>query len=81
MRKCVGNIELLGKSVKYYVFGSRRTGFGVEITQTNIERANQIISPSLEKAMSMAQTLQRCSVFPTNLDEIIEDMKFEDNSD
>ena len=81
MRKCVGNIELLGKKLKYYVFGSHRTGFGVEITEIHIERANQIVSTSLEKAISVAQTLQKCSVFPTNLDEIVEDMNFWENSD
>ena len=81
MKKCVGNIELLGKSLKYYVYGTRDTGFGVEITDTHVEKADGIVSQSFEKALSVAQTLQKCSVFPTNLSEIIEDLRAEDDSD
>ncbi len=81
MRKCVGNIELFGRSLKYYVYGSRSTGFGVEITETHVEKADGIVSQSFEKALSLAQTLQKCSVFPTNLSEIIEDLQTGDVSD
>ncbi|MDF1493641.1 hypothetical protein [Caproiciproducens sp. CPB-2] len=81
MRRCVGNIELCGNSLKYYVYGSRSTGFGVEITVTRVEKADQIVSHDLGTAMSVAQQLQRGSVFPTNLSEIIEDFQFEANSD
>ena len=81
MRKCVGNIELLGRSLKYYVFGCRSTGFGVEITETYVVKADQIVAQSFEKALDVAQTLQKCSVFPTNLSEIIEDLEFPGNSD
>lgn len=75
MRKCVGNIELLGISLKYYVYGCRDTGFGVEITETHVEKADGIVSQSFEKALSVAQTLQKGSVFPTNLQEIIKDLQ------
>ena len=47
MRKCVGNIELLGRSLKYYVFGSRSAEFGVEITETYVEKAEQIVAHAL----------------------------------
>lgn len=73
MRICVGNIELQGRHLKYYVFGSRSTGYGVEITESWVERADQIVSKDFEKTLNLAQKLQRCSVFPANLDEIIED--------
>lgn len=81
MRKCVGNIELCGSNLKYYVFGSRNTGFGVEIIVTRVEKADQIVSHDLEMAMNLAQQLQRGSVFPTNLSEIIEDFQFGADSD
>nr|WP_319489072.1 DUF6514 family protein [uncultured Caproiciproducens sp.] len=80
MRKCVGNIELCGSSLKYYVFGSRSTGFGVEITATRVEKADQVVSHDLGTVMDVAQLLQKGSVFPTNLSEIIEDIQFANNS-
>ena len=80
MKKCVGKIELRGRSLNYYVYGSRDTGFGIEITETYVEKADGIVSQSLDKALNLAQTLQKCSVFPTNLQEIIEDLRTaEDN--
>ncbi|MCY1714438.1 DUF6514 family protein [Caproiciproducens galactitolivorans] len=78
MRKCVGNIELCGCTLKYYVFGSRSTGFGIEIKVTRIEKAVQIVSSDLGKVMDVAKKLRCGSVFPTNLSEIIEDEKFDD---
>ena len=77
MRKCVGNIELNGNSLKYYVYGSCNTGFGVEIMATRVEKADRIVSHNLEEATCVAQKLQRGSVFPMSLDEIIEDMEYE----
>lgn len=81
MRKCVGNIELCGSKLKYYVFGSRSTGFGVEIVVTRVEKADQVVSHDLEMAMNLARQLQKGLVFPTNLSEIIEDLQFGVNSD
>lgn len=80
MRKCVGNIELYGKRLEYYVFGSRKAGYGVEITETYIERANQIVSPNLTRALNLARKLRRCSVFPANLSEIAEDLTYKDDT-
>ena len=81
MRKCVGNIKLCGNQLKYYVFGSRSSGFGVEIIETRVEKADQLVSQDLGTAMSVAEQLQKGSVFPTNLSEIIEDFQFETDSD
>ena len=81
MRKCVGNIELNGKRLDYYVFGSQKVGYGVEITETYMEKADHIVSPSLEKALILAQELQHGSVFPANLNEIIEDFEYGNNMD
>lgn len=81
MKRCIGNIELCGSSLKYYVFGSRSTGFGIEITVTRVEKAEQIVSHDLGTVMEVAQQLQKGSVFPTNLSEIIEDFQFRVDSD
>ena len=81
MKRCVGYIELQGKRLKYYVFGNRRDGFGVEITETNFEQADQMVTQSLETALSLAQQLRRNSVFPANLNEILEDLDFKNVSD
>lgn len=81
MRKCVGNIELQGRRLDYYVFGSQKAGYGIEITETCIEKADQIVSSSLDKALLLAQELQRGSVFPANLNEIVEDFQYGSNLD
>lgn len=75
MRKCVGNIAFEGKRLQYYVFGNSKTGFGIEIVETKIERANQLVSGGLEPALSLAKKLRRRTVFPENLNEIVEDFE------
>jgi len=81
MRRCVGYVESHGKRLKYYVFGNRRDGFGVEITETYVEEAEQVVTQSLDIAMSLAQQLRRGSVFPANLTEILEDLDYHNVSD
>ncbi len=81
MRKCVGNIEMHGKRIDYFVFGSRKAGYGVEITETSVEKANQIVSSDLVNALNFARKLRRCSVFPANLTEIAQDFGFGNDID
>lgn len=81
MRKCIGTIRLEGKRLDYYVFGSRSTGFGIEITETCVEKAEQVISQSLSQTLSLARKLRCGSVFPENLSEIAEDFTLARNSD
>lgn len=75
MRKCVGNIALHGKSLRYYVFGSCKSGYGIEIVEITKRKANHIVSGELNSALSLARKLRRGSVFPANLDEIVEDFE------
>jgi hypothetical protein len=75
LRKCVGNIALDGKSLHYYVFGDLETGYGIEIVETRVEKANHIVSGRLEPALNLAKQLRRGSVFPASLDEILEDFE------
>ncbi len=81
MKKCVGNIELPGRRLDYYVYGSHKSGYGIEIKETCTEIAEQIVSCNLEKAVYLAQKLQHGSVFPANLSEIVEDFQYETNLD
>lgn len=81
MRKCVGHVNLHGKRLNYYVIGSKNLGYGVQITETCIEKADRMVSDSLAEVFSLAQELHRCSVFPSNLSEIVDDYKFESNID
>lgn len=75
MKKCVGNIALHGKLLRYYVFGSCKSGYGIEIVEITQKRANYIVSSELDSALSLARKLRRGSVFPANLDEIVEDFE------
>ncbi len=81
MKKCVGYIELEGKRLKYYVYGNRSVGFGVEITETYIEKTDSMISRSFETACNLAKKMQRGSVFPANLNEILEDYQYKSDTD
>ncbi|HEX3039440.1 MAG TPA: DUF6514 family protein [Caproiciproducens sp.] len=81
MRQCVGYLEYHGKRLKYYVFGNRNEGFGVEITETRIEKADHVVSNSFEKALDLAKKLRNGSVFPANLCEILEDYQFGNGTD
>lgn len=81
MRRCVGYMEYQGKRLKYYVFGNRYEGFGVEITETRIEKSDHVVSNSFEKALNLAKKLRNGSVFPANLCEILEDYEFGNHTD
>lgn len=78
MRKCIGQIILRDKRLKYYVTGNPKNGYGVAITQTSIEKAEQVISKDYSQAFGLAMQLHRCSVFPGNLSEITEDCSCEE---
>lgn len=81
MRRCVGYVEYHGKHLKYYVFGNRSEGFGVEITETCVEKTVKTAFHSFGTAWNLAQKLRRGLVFPANLNEILDDSQFENESD
>ena len=81
MRRCVGYIEYCGKRLKYYVVGSQSEGFGVEITETCVAKTEKMVSQSFKTTMDFAHKLRRGSVFPENLNEILDDFKFENDTD
>jgi hypothetical protein len=80
MRKCVGCVKLPGRRLTYYVIGNRTLGYGVQITETCVEKAERIVCDNLTEAIDLAQELHRCSVFPSNLTEIVEDYQYSDNN-
>jgi hypothetical protein len=81
MRRCVGYIELHGKRLKYYVYGNRSEGFGVEIAETYVEKTERTVFRSFEAARNLAKKMQNGSVFPANLSEILEDYRFGSETD
>ena len=75
MIKCIGSAELPGVYLRYYVFGNRRSGYGIRIAKAN-EECTQYVSKNLLKVLDLARKLRRCTVFPYNLREIIDDLQF-----
>jgi hypothetical protein len=75
MKKYVGNFELPNTTLKYYIFGDYRRGFGIRIVKNGEECADEIISRNIFRTYRLAKLLCRCSVFPGNLCEIVEDLR------
>lgn len=75
MKKYVGNIELQNAILKYYIFGGYRKGFGIRIVKNDEECADAIISRNIFRTYRLAKQMRRCSVFPGNLCEIVEDIR------
>lgn len=81
MLKYVGCADMPGICLKYYVFGNHRKGYGIKIIRTETESVDMYVSRNLMKVLDLADQLCRCQVFPTNLCEILEDMKYAGDSD
>ena len=73
MVKFVGNADIAGRILKYYVFGNRKTGYWVRICSGE-EVSEHFFSRNLSETLALAEQLRRCTVFPFNLSEIIEDI-------
>lgn len=78
MVRYVGNAEVPGICLKYFVFGNRRHGYSIRILNSDGVCAHHFISPKLTKTLDLADKLRRCVVFPENLLEILEDMQILD---
>lgn len=78
MVRYVGNADVPGICLKYFVFGDRRHGYGIRILGENGECTHRFISLKLTEALNLADRLRRCSVFPENLPEILEDLQISD---
>lgn len=76
MVKFVGNADIPGVNVKYYVFGNRRLGYSIRIIEDSEGSENCFVSTKLSETLDIAYMLRRCSVFPENLPEILEDLRF-----
>lgn len=81
MVKFVGTVDVPGILLQYYVFGNRKSGYGIRISQLNGETVQQYISRNLFKVLALAEQMRRCSVFPLNLCEIIDDLQFNGKPD
>lgn len=76
MVRFLGSAALPGVCLKYYVFGNRREGYGIRVLEGTGECANQYVSRKLSDVLDLAYQLRRCSVFPDNLGEILEDLRY-----
>lgn len=74
MIKFIGHANIPGTVLKYYVFGNRKKGYWVKICSSE-ETSEEFFSRNLSETLALADQLKRCTVFPFNLSEIIEDMK------
>lgn len=77
MVKFVGCIELPGFCLRYYVYGNARQGYGVRICSISGEAACRVVSRDLLTVVGFARRLMRCMVFPGNLDEVIDDFRYD----
>lgn len=73
----VGEANLPGICLKYYVYGSHRDGYGISISEVGAESVKLFVSSHYSPVLRLAEKLRRCSVFPENLQEILEDLQVE----
>ena len=76
MVRYVGNADIPGVCLKYFVFGNRRCGYSIRITEESGGCEHCYVSSKLSEVLDLAYKLRKCSVFPENLREILEDLQF-----
>lgn len=81
MIKYIGSSEVPGVFLRYYVFGDRKNGYSIQITERNDEKSCQYVSRNLFQVLELADKLRRNSVFPCNLGEIMEDLQYDARPD
>lgn len=81
MFRFIGCADIPGICLKYYVYGNRRKGYGIKITCSNSDCTEQFISRNLLRVLDLANQFCRCKVFPENLCEILEDLKYDSVAD
>lgn len=81
MVRFVGCADIPGICLKYYVYGTRKKGYGIKIIRSGEDFQRRLVSRNLFKALSLANQLCRCKVFPENLCEILEDLDYDCCSD
>lgn len=77
MVQFVGKADFPGVCLKYYVYGGHQDGYGINISEDNGESVKYFVSSQYRFVLHLAKKLCRCSVFPENLKEILEDMQVE----
>lgn len=75
MEMNLGDSNLPGARLRYFVTGDRRSGYCVEIEEGSGNCAKAFVSESLLCAVQLGRRLKRGSVFPENLMEIMEDFR------
>lgn len=80
MVRFLGYARLPGFCLKYFVFGNNRNGYCIRIVEKDDNWESQVeqyVSKKLSDTLFLAYKLRRCSVFPENLPEILEDLRFD----
>ncbi len=75
MRKCVASVTVreLTVTLRYYLFGSRQHGYGVQIIEFDSEG---LINAQLQGALRFIRALAVGRVFPYSLEEVIPEWNF-----
>lgn len=76
MMRFIGHADIPGACLRYYVFGSRRQGYGIKISRSQSDFAALYVSRNLFTVLNLANQLCRCQVFPCSLSEILDDLKY-----
>ena len=83
MRKCVASVTVREVTVtlRYYLFGSRQHGYGVQIIEFDsegliLDHAQQKINAQLQGALRFIRALAVGRVFPYSLEEVIPEWNF-----
>ncbi|MCI1965699.1 MAG: DUF6514 family protein [Oscillospiraceae bacterium] len=77
MFRFVGCADIPGICLKYYVYGNRREGYGIKIIRSDNDFERCLVSRNLLKVLNLAGQFRRCTVFPENLREILEDLTYD----
>lgn len=72
---CLGHSNPAGAELWYFVTGCLKSGYGILIREWNGEETKAFVSFSFSRTVRLARKLRRCSVFPENLPEILEDLR------
>lgn len=80
LTKHIGDIHLPNANLHYYLFGNPEDGYCIEITSCKCERACGFVSSALQYAEQCVNQLFEGMAFPSNLDDYLEDFKFDNDS-
>ena len=79
MKKRIGSVVSGDTKLSYYVFGTKKRGFGVGIEKIKRERATVVLAADEAPALRFASFLCRGGAYPDHLEELLADAAFDKN--